>query len=107
MVLCDITEALRPSKVTDRGTAPPGQNRSAGVCKAQRMGCRTAGLGRPAVSGALEQSHFLTLFINTQKTELPFAHSPRCSKRTGLIKLLENQRVRNIYIRNIYVWGLP
>lgn len=33
------------SKVTDRGTAPPGQNRSAGVCKAQGMGRRTAGLG--------------------------------------------------------------
>lgn len=84
MVLCDITEALRPHR-RSQTEGQPHQGKIAVQASAKPRGWGPAlqAWGRPAVSGALEQSHFLTLFINTQKTELPFAHSSRCSKRTG------------------------
>ena len=49
------------------------------------------------MSRALEQSHLLTLFINTQKKALPFVHCFRRSKHIGSLAFGETA-IRNIYI---------
>lgn len=109
MVLCDITEALTHPDLIEAHRPRDSPTVAKSRCRClQNPGDRAASLrawGQPAVSRALEQSHLLTLFINTQKKALPFIHCFRRSKHIGSLAFGETA-IRNIYIRNAYVWSL-
>lgn len=104
MVLCDITEALRPHRRSGPGTAPPGQNCSTGVCKAQGMGAALQA-GRPAVRrGTGAEPLPNPVYKHSRKQNFPLLTVPGAASALAHW-LLENQRVRNIYMQIISMYG--